>query len=150
MILFSISSITKRWKYVYKCQPYACIHTHSPRLHPHTPPPPRCTQMRLVKMELSWRENSAKMMLMVGDSLPHDVNYSLNRHRIHWRTELANLRSMVTHGLVFMLTSRNISKCIHIYVLLNISILTFNILNIYLLIKSLQIIRIDFKVREYF
>ena len=41
---------------------------------------------------LSWRENSAKALIVIGDALPHQAAYT--DRDISWREELATLTDM--------------------------------------------------------
>ena len=46
--------------------------------------------------QMSWRKQSKKVMLMIGDSLPHDTSYASNSKSLKWEDELEKLKSMVT------------------------------------------------------
>ncbi|KAI0226627.1 hypothetical protein LSAT2_022916 [Lamellibrachia satsuma] len=44
--------------------------------------------LRQIRMQLSWTPHSRRVVIMVGDSRPHDTSYRLNVDKIDWRNEL--------------------------------------------------------------
>lgn len=44
-----------------------------------------------AKTEFSWSLNSKKILIMVGDAVPHEVNSHRNRFKLDWKHEVAEL-----------------------------------------------------------
>ena len=56
---------------------------------------PECYEYVLYKSKsLTWRLNSNKILVMIGDSIPHEPNYSMNVLKLNWRNEISNLKSL--------------------------------------------------------
>lgn len=47
-----------------------------------------------TRTKMSWRPNSNRVLVMIGDCRPHEKNYSLNKQRIDWTLEIIKLRDM--------------------------------------------------------
>jgi len=54
---------------------------------------PECYELVLHKArtELDWRSGRSKVLVMIGDDVPHGPDYRKNRDRIDWRNELGLL-----------------------------------------------------------
>lgn len=50
---------------------------------------------------LSWREHSIKTLIVIGDDIPHPPDRNINRNKLDWKVELANLHSkgIKTYGV---------------------------------------------------
>ena len=48
-----------------------------------------------VRTELSWTTGSQRVLIMIGDSNPHEPNYKQNKLKLNWRTEADELGKMV-------------------------------------------------------
>ncbi|KAK2189482.1 hypothetical protein NP493_105g00030 [Ridgeia piscesae] len=48
--------------------------------------------LHIVREELSWRPDSKRIVVMLGDAVPHEVHYPHNLQRIDWREEIKKLR----------------------------------------------------------
>lgn len=48
--------------------------------------------LRTLNTDVSWREDSSKMVVLIGDATPHDVRYKLNKDKLDWVTESKNLK----------------------------------------------------------
>lgn len=58
---------------------------------------PECYELVLQKARgLSWKAGKAKALIMIGDDVPHEPSYSLNKGHIDWRNEL---RLLVEAGI---------------------------------------------------
>lgn len=51
--------------------------------------------------ELAWDKDATKVVVVIGDSIPHPVNHRKNPHRLDWRTEVRNLRKkdVIVHAV---------------------------------------------------
>jgi hypothetical protein len=47
------------------------------------------------RTKLSWRDNSSRTLIMIGDCRPHDVDDPQNEQKIDWEDEIRQLREMV-------------------------------------------------------
>ena len=54
--------------------------------------------LRQIRMQLSWTPHSRRVVIMVGDSRPHDTSYRLNVDKIDWRNELLFLHQDMVCG----------------------------------------------------
>ena len=52
-------------------------------------------QLKVSQTTVNWRLESKKVMLVIGDSIPHPKNFHLNKEQIDWEVELERLRDMV-------------------------------------------------------
>lgn len=54
---------------------------------------PECYELvlREARTELNWKSGRSKVLVMIGDDVPHDQNYPLNVKHIDWRNELGLL-----------------------------------------------------------
>jgi len=56
---------------------------------------PECYELVFNRArELSWRSDATKVLVVVGDSIPHTIDYHLNRDRLNWRAEVYELGQM--------------------------------------------------------
>ncbi|XP_060554258.1 uncharacterized protein LOC132715285 isoform X2 [Ruditapes philippinarum] len=46
------------------------------------------------RTKLSWRDNSSRTLIMIGDCRPHDVDDPQNEQKIDWEDEIRQLREM--------------------------------------------------------
>lgn len=59
---------------------------------------PECYERVLHEARsLSWRAGTLKALAMIGDDVPHEKSYRMNKDRIDWRNELALLLEMGIH-----------------------------------------------------
>ena len=47
--------------------------------------------LQQARLNIAWRPGSKRIIIMVGDSSPHEPHYPLNTARIDWRKEVAAL-----------------------------------------------------------
>jgi hypothetical protein len=57
---------------------------------------PECYELALnVAKKLGWSKDAdGKVLVMIGDAEPHDVNYPENKDKLDWRKELNDLKEM--------------------------------------------------------
>jgi hypothetical protein len=57
---------------------------------------PECYELALnLAKTLGWSDKKGgKVVVMIGDAEPHDVNYPQNKDKLDWRKELADLKAM--------------------------------------------------------
>jgi hypothetical protein len=56
---------------------------------------PECYEYVLhLAKSFTWSLNSKKIIVMIGDASPHDPSYPMNKLRLDWRKETADLRDM--------------------------------------------------------
>lgn len=57
---------------------------------------PECYELALnLSKGLGWSDSKGgKVVVMIGDEEPHDVNYPANKDKLDWRKELADLKAM--------------------------------------------------------
>lgn len=57
---------------------------------------PECYELALnLSKDLGWSDSKGgKVVVIIGDDEPHDVNYPENKKRLDWRKELADLKEM--------------------------------------------------------
>lgn len=54
---------------------------------------PECYELVLAESRrLSWGAGRKKILVLIGDDVPHDKNYRLNTRKLDWRNEIALLR----------------------------------------------------------
>ncbi|MBR1454037.1 MAG: VWA domain-containing protein [Lachnospiraceae bacterium] len=55
--------------------------------------PDECYELVLhtANNDISWRENSRKTLILIGDSNPHGVDYSMNKDHLDWNIEVNKL-----------------------------------------------------------
>ncbi|MDD5290070.1 MAG: VWA domain-containing protein [Patescibacteria group bacterium] len=59
---------------------------------------PECYELVLREARgLSWQAGNEKVLVMIGDDVPHEKNYPLNKDRIDWRNELELLLEAGIH-----------------------------------------------------
>lgn len=59
---------------------------------------PECYELVLHESRsLNWRAGNEKILVMIGDDVPHEVNYPQNVKKINWRNELKLLVEMGIH-----------------------------------------------------
>ena len=47
--------------------------------------------LRQVREELSWTPGTQRSLVMIGDAIPHDTNYTMNKDKIDWEKETNRL-----------------------------------------------------------
>ncbi|XP_053392386.1 uncharacterized protein LOC128555051 [Mercenaria mercenaria] len=47
-----------------------------------------------TRCKISWRQNSNRVLVMIGDCRPHERDYFLNKQHIDWTKEILTLRDM--------------------------------------------------------
>lgn len=56
---------------------------------------PECYELVLHKaQDFDWRAKSRKILVIIGDEVPHEPNYYLNKNKLNWRTETSRLKEM--------------------------------------------------------
>lgn len=56
---------------------------------------PECYELVLRDVQkLDWRVNSHKILVLIGDDLPHEKTYRYNTDHIDWRSEVSGLHAM--------------------------------------------------------
>lgn len=56
---------------------------------------PECYELVMHEAQkLNWSKDSRKILVMIGDDVAHESNYSLNKLRLDWRQEAVKLREM--------------------------------------------------------
>ena len=56
---------------------------------------PECYELVLHEARnLSWRTDAKKILVMIGDAIPHEPSYHLNRKNLYWRSEAKQLADM--------------------------------------------------------
>lgn len=58
--------------------------------------------LRLVR-GLSWKGDSQKVLIMIGDAYPHEPDYQLNTLNLDWRDEVQELANMVSGQYISVL-----------------------------------------------
>jgi len=75
---------------------------------------PECYELVLheARTKLSWESGRSKVLVMIGDDVPHGQNYSMNTKNIDWRNELGLLleAGINVHGIHAMPGTRRHSK----------------------------------------
>jgi hypothetical protein len=74
---------------------------------------PECYELVLHQARsLSWKSGKSKVLVMIGDDVPHAPNYPLNKGRIDWRNELGLLTEagISVHGVHALPGCRRHSK----------------------------------------
>ena len=51
--------------------------------------------LQQVRTKLSWQPGTQRVLVMIGDAVPHDTTYKLNKGKIDWRKETEMLKDMV-------------------------------------------------------
>ncbi|MCX7746438.1 MAG: VWA domain-containing protein [Clostridia bacterium] len=78
---------------------------------------PECYELVLyeARTKLNWQSGRSKILVMIGDSLPHTVSYPQNTLRIDWRNELGLLTEagIQVYGVHAMPGIRGVSKCFY-------------------------------------
>ena len=59
---------------------------------------PECYELVLRQMQtrVSWAPGTKRVLVMIGDAVPHEKNYALNKERIDWTKEVIALRNIVS------------------------------------------------------
>ena len=52
--------------------------------------------LHYTRCKMDWRNNSNRVLVMIGDCRPHEYDYFLNKEHIDWTKEIKNLRDMVS------------------------------------------------------
>lgn len=56
---------------------------------------PECYELVLHEARsLSWKAERSRVLILIGDDVPHERNYALNTKRLDWRNELKMLKEM--------------------------------------------------------
>ncbi len=56
---------------------------------------PECYEWALYEAKhLGWSPDANKMLVMIGDQVPHEVGYPQNTRHLDWRRELENLKTL--------------------------------------------------------
>ncbi len=75
---------------------------------------PECYELVLheARTELSWQSGRSKVIVMIGDAIPHGPEYSMNTKKIDWRNELGLLleAGINVYGVHAMPGIRSMSK----------------------------------------
>jgi len=59
---------------------------------------PECYELVLRQARsLNWKAGNSKVLIMIGDDVPHEPNYYLNKEHIDWRNELRLLHEAGIH-----------------------------------------------------
>ena len=60
---------------------------------------PECYELVLRQMQtrVSWAPGTQRALVMIGDAVPHEKTYALNKKKIDWRKEVVALGNMVSH-----------------------------------------------------
>jgi hypothetical protein len=75
---------------------------------------PECYELVLnyARTKLNWLSGTSKVLVIIGDSIPHEVNYLSNRKKIDWKNEIGLLNefNVKIYGVHAMSGIRNNSK----------------------------------------
>ena len=58
---------------------------------------PECYELvlRQMRTDLGWTPGTKRALVMIGDAIPHEVDYYGNTQKIDWKEEVIGLRDMV-------------------------------------------------------
>ena len=63
--------------------------------------------LRQVREELTWTAGTQRSLVMIGDAIPHDTNYSLNKDNIDWMEEVERLHDELGVQIYSVQCNRN-------------------------------------------